>query len=168
MGLKRGAVWMMAFVAGSLPAAGRRPSPWRISPAAGSFSAANGVTFGGFTVKVRGSLSRDLADYEVVPTADGFYLDRRCDATRGRARAARGRIQIRYDVTTGDPAGLLQARSPSRRARSASPPRASSSTATGASRSSRRTPSARSTTRPISAASPGSTCTSGSAWTAAS
>lgn len=107
MSWKRGAVWVTALVAGAFGASGAAALSLADLAGGGSFTAANGVSFAGFAVKVRGSLSRDLADYEVVPTEDGFYVTGGT-ATRGRARAARGRIQIRYDVGSGDPSGLLQ------------------------------------------------------------
>jgi PEP-CTERM motif-containing protein len=104
---KRGAVWVAALVAGAFGASGAGALSLADLAAGGGFTAANGVSFGAFTVKVRGNLSRDLTDYEVVATEDGFYVTG--DAVpRRRARAARGRIQIRYDVGTSDPGGLLE------------------------------------------------------------
>ena len=108
MRVKRGAVWVVALVAGAFGASGARALSLADLAGGGGFTTARGVSFGAFTVKVRGHLSRDLTEYEVVATDDGFYVTG--DAVpRRRARAARGRIQIRYDVGTSDPGGLLEA-----------------------------------------------------------
>jgi hypothetical protein len=73
-----------------------------------SFTTGNGVTFANFEIRVRGKLSRDLDDYRVVKTDDGFFVTGDVVGARRGPRAGRGRIQLRYDVATGDPSGLVE------------------------------------------------------------
>jgi hypothetical protein len=75
--------------------------------AGGSVTAGNGVVYDGFTVKIKGGLSRTLSDYQVVATATGFTISGDVtDESRGR-KAGKGKIKLTYGVTTNDPGGLL-------------------------------------------------------------
>ena len=72
-----------------------------------SVTAGNGVVYDAFTVKVKGGLSSDLADYTVLATPSGFRITGDVsDEARGR-KAGKGKITLTYGVTTDDPAGLL-------------------------------------------------------------
>lgn len=97
----------ISFPAAALLATGAAALSLADLASGGGFTSANGVSFTGFRVKVRGNLTRDLSQYEVVPTPDGFYLTGD-EVPRRRGSVARGRLQIRYDVATDDPTGILQ------------------------------------------------------------
>jgi hypothetical protein len=75
--------------------------------AGASVTAANGVVYDGFAVKIKGGLSQDLADYAVLATESGFRITGDVsDEARGR-KAGKGKITLTYAVTTTDPGGLL-------------------------------------------------------------
>jgi hypothetical protein len=75
--------------------------------AGASVTSTNGVVYDAFTVKIKGGLSQDLADYTVLATPTGFRITGDVsDEARGR-KAGKGKITLTYGVTTSDPGGLL-------------------------------------------------------------
>jgi hypothetical protein len=108
--MRTGRVRWAAWVAGAVLALGLQSGGAAALTLAdlsegGSFTAANGVTFDNFTIKVKGKLSSDLSDYEVIQTEDGFALGGSVAAGRGR-NAGKGRIKLGFDVSSDDPSGL--------------------------------------------------------------
>jgi hypothetical protein len=72
-----------------------------------SLTAGNGVRYENFAVTVKGKLTRDLGQYEVVATGDGFAVTGDEVATGRGRRSGSGRLEIRYDVSTSHADGLL-------------------------------------------------------------
>jgi hypothetical protein len=76
-----------------------------------SFDAGNGVTYSDFDVQIKGKgLSKDLSDYQVVSTADGFELtgDFNTQGENGKKKKG-GKIKMSYDVTASSLVGAAVA-----------------------------------------------------------
>jgi hypothetical protein len=100
---------VLALAAGVWVTAAKGASALSLADLVGgaSVTAGNGVVYDGFTVKIKGGLSKALADYQVVATSTGFTISGDVsDESRGR-KAGKGKITLTYDVTTSDPGGLL-------------------------------------------------------------
>lgn len=97
-------ILVVALLLGGTPAQGLSLADLA---AGGSLTSGNGVVYENFSVQIKGKLTRDLASYEVAATGQGFLVSGDTVAAGRGRRAGRGSIQIRYDVSTDHPDGLL-------------------------------------------------------------
>jgi hypothetical protein len=68
--------------------------------APGASFSAGGVTYDNFDVKIKGKgLSRDLTEYYIVPTGDGFALEGEFSEMSSKGKAKGGKIKLTYDAT---------------------------------------------------------------------